>query len=100
MGCLSSENLKEREEVLVSTMMVAQRAADSWSTLLTFAGSSKQIAFFPAMPRPILSCRCEQSCTESQALACHRQLGGDAGQGHGKVSSRALRPLASKRDRP
>jgi hypothetical protein len=46
MGCLSSENLKEREEVLVSTIMVAQRTADSWSTLLTFAGSSEQICFF------------------------------------------------------
>jgi hypothetical protein len=37
MGCLSSENLKEREEVLVSSVMVAQRAGGYWSTLLTLA---------------------------------------------------------------
>ena len=33
----SSENLKEREEVLVSSEMIAQRAGGYWSTLLTLA---------------------------------------------------------------
>jgi hypothetical protein len=35
MGCLSSEDLKEREEVL-SVIMIAHGSQDRWSTLLTF----------------------------------------------------------------
>jgi hypothetical protein len=36
----------------------------------------------------------EQSCTESRALTCHRKIGGEA------LSSRALRPVASRRNHP
>lgn len=35
MGCLSSANLKEREVVLASGFMFAQRHSNSWSRLLT-----------------------------------------------------------------
>jgi hypothetical protein len=39
MGRLSSDDLKEREEGLVSTTMIAEPAEDSCSELLTVAGA-------------------------------------------------------------
>jgi hypothetical protein len=87
MGCLSSENLKEREEVLVSSVMVAQRAGGYWSTLLTLTEGEVQVsvlrkprialpetrdlapetfssAHAPSLFPGVSNLGCEQSCTE------------------------------------
>ena len=46
MGCLSSDNLKEREEVLSQSSWSHSGQKDIWSTLLTFGGSSLQRSGF------------------------------------------------------
>jgi hypothetical protein len=46
MGCLSSENLKEREEVLVSNVMIAHAQENRWSGLLTFVDWSSRLPGF------------------------------------------------------
>jgi len=46
MGCLSSDNLKEREEVLSHSSWSHSGQKDIWSTLLTFGGSSLQRSGF------------------------------------------------------
>jgi hypothetical protein len=71
MGRLSSVDLKEREEVLVSSVMMAQPRKNSWSELLTLRLQleNRRIAS-SAVPLMFLA-QSEQSCTESPVLVCH-----------------------------
>jgi hypothetical protein len=71
MGCLSSDDLKEREKVLVSIIMIAQTVGNRWSELLTSAFDCKADQSIASAPSREVLWPCEQSCTESWALACH-----------------------------
>jgi hypothetical protein len=46
MSCLSSDNLKERKELLSHLSWSHSGQKDIWSTLLTFGGSSLQRSGF------------------------------------------------------
>jgi len=59
--------------VLVSGIMIAQAERNSWSELLTSLLAGKpRLAGLIRGSEGLL--QCEQSCTESAVLVCHRQL--------------------------
>jgi len=67
MGCLVSGDLKEREEVLISLVMIVQAESNSWSELLTSL-FTLILRPFRDIPLPEL---CEQSGTERPRQTCH-----------------------------
>jgi hypothetical protein len=64
MGCLSSENLKEREEVLVSICMIAQASGGKLVYIAHFRGGVTKACLTPGRSCRKVIMHDEQSSTE------------------------------------